>query len=314
MPSLEIKLEAHHVLTYRDTVAMVAQQRQSRLRGAVTEVSARGEAMSAADLVGTVEAIELQGRDRRNIENVGTNSRRWLVFPEEIASGQYIDREDQLRQLSDPTSAAVRTHTMAVRRAIDDRIMGVVQVAKGVYDLRPGGILGGATDGKRPGAARIDLPGDCITGPNVGGNPVGLTLEKLMEATERLKTDDFGLEDDDELFCAITPKQVTDLLNIAAATGTHLNQFELDQIRSGKPTTLVGVNWIVTNRVYKDKSDDRWCPIWSKNNIVMGVWQDIEGRIWPDSHRRNTPYCDVSARVDVVRVEDRGVHVIKCRE
>lgn len=308
--SLEIKLEAHHVQMYRDNVKMRAQQLQSHLRNAITEAPASGKAVSAADLVGSVEAQEMEGRDRRNIENVPQNSRRWLVFPKEIRSGQYFDTEDKMRQIRDPQSVGINTHTAAVRRFIDDRIMGIKYVRKGVFELRPGGILGGAVDGENPGANRIQLPAKCFT-PHGG---TGLTLPKLIATRERLNIDDFGLEDDDELFCAITPKQVTDLLNIAAATGANLNQFDIDQLKTGKPTTLIGFTWIVTNRSYRTEAGIRYCPAWSKKNIIMGVWQDIQGTMWEDGGSNKTPYGRVNAFVDVVRIEDDGVHVIECEE
>lgn len=308
--SLEVKLEAHHVQMYRDNVQMRAQQMQNRIRAAITEAPATGKAVSAADLVGSVEAQEMEGRDRRNIENVPQNSRRWLVFPKELRSGQYFDTEDKMRQIRDPQSVGINTHTAAVNRGISDRIMGIKYVSKGVFQLRPGGILGGAVDGENPGGARVALPAKCFT---VHGG-TGLTLPKLIAAKERLNIDDFGIEDDDELFCAITPKQVTNLLNIAAATGVSLNQFDIDQMKTGKPTTLVGITWIVTNRAYKTAANVRWCPIWSKKNVLMGVWQDIKGDIWEDTGSNKTPYGRVNAFVDAVRVEDEGVQVIECQE
>mgnify|MGYP001034431131 CR=1 FL=1 len=141
-----------------------------------------------------------------------------------------------------------------------------------------------------------------------------MTLPKCFETKERLNGDDFGLEDDDELFCYIGPKQVTDLLNIAAATGVNLNAFDIEQLKTGKPTTLVGFTWIVGNRSVKDDNGDRLCPVWSKNNILGGLWQDVEGRMWTDTSANNTPYAQVEAYLDVVRAEDDGVHVITCVE
>jgi hypothetical protein len=308
--SLEARLEAHHVQIYRDNVQMRAQQLDNPLRAAITEVPASGEAVSASDLVGKVKAIRRTGRDARNIDNVPQNSRRWLLFPTESYSGQHFFTEDKLRQIRDPQSVGISTHTAAVNRDIADKILGIEEVADKTFALTEGGILGGAVDGKGPGGARVQLPARCFTAH--GGT--GLTLPKLIAAKERLNTDDFGLEEEDPMFCAITPRQVTDLLNIAAQTGASLNQFDIDQLKTGKPTTLLGVTWIRTNRVYKTQAGVRWCPMWSKRNIVMGVWKDISGDIWEDTSMNKTPYGRVNAYVDVVRIEDEGVHVIECGE
>lgn len=311
--TLEAKLEPHFVQIYRDNVTMRAQQLQSHLRAAVTEAPAKGKAVAVADLVGAVEAQEMEGRNRRNIENVPQLGRRWLTFPKEIRSGQYFDTEDKLRMIHDPQSVGVNSHVVAVRRFIDDRIMGIKNISKGVFELRDGGILGGAIDGENPGGGRVTLPSKCVT---VAGG-TGLTLSKLIASVERLHFDDFGMEDDDQLYCAIGPRQITDLLNIAAATGAALNQFDIDQLKTGKPTTLMGITWIRTNRLYKTGAAPgsvRWCPIWSKKNIIMGVWQDLQGDMWEDTGSNKTPYARVNAFVDVVRVEEDGVQIIECVE
>lgn len=308
--SLAVTLEPHQKQTYADNVKMVAQQTKSKYRDTVTELPASGEAMSAADLVGSVEAQEDNGIDRRNIENNPKLARRWLVFPNRIRSGQYIDREDKMKRAMDPTSIYVRTHTLAVQRAWGDKILGIRYVSKGVFEARDGGVLGAAVDGKGPGSAKVSLPSECFT---PSGN-TGLTVDKAIDATEALHLRDFGLEDDDQKFCSIGPKQVSDLLRIASATGQNLNQFEIQQLKSGKPTEIMGLIWIVTNRGIYDANGDRMCPIWTKNNILAGVWEDINGMLDVDTHADWTPYARVQAYVDVVRAEDEGVQVMLCKE
>lgn len=307
---LEVRAEAHHILTYRNNVQMVAQQKKNRFRGTVIEAPCTGEAVDAADLVGSVEAQEAQGRGRTNIENPPMNSRRWLVFPNEIESGQYIDKVEKLKRAMDPTSIYVRSHVAAVHRTIGDRILGVRMKSKGVFELREGGILGAAVDGKTPGAANKSLP----AGNYIAAGATGLTLPKLIKSKEELALRDFGLEDDDEMFCAIGPKQVSDLLSIADGDGNSLNAFQQLQLREGKPTPLMGLTWIVTNRLPKNSAGERMCPVWSKNNIILGIWQDVQGDMWPDSHAKNTPYAHVGAFVDCVRAQDEGVEVILCAE
>lgn len=309
--SIAVQSEAHHQLMYANNVMMVAQQTRRTLREAVTEAPCSGEAHSVADLVGAVDALESDGRDRRNVENVPLNSRRWVVFPTETQSGQYIDKAEKLQRAMDPTSVYVRTHTVAVQRGLGDKILGVEKQPNGTFKVRTGGILGTATDGKTPGASKVALP----AGNFVAANATGLTLAKLKDAKEKLALREFGLEDDDdEMYCAISPKQVTDLLDIADGDGASLNAFQQLQLMNGKPTPLLGFKWIVTNRLPIDAAAARMCPVWSKRNIIAGIWQDVEGRMWNDTSAKNTPYAHVGAFVDCVRVEDGGVEVILCAE
>ncbi|PZQ99930.1 MAG: hypothetical protein DI533_04680 [Cereibacter sphaeroides] len=309
MSNPALAVQDHHKLMYAASVQSVTQQTRNTLAAAVSEVSATGEAQSVADLLGAGEYQYGEDRSRRNPELPVTGSRRWVVRPPVIESGQYIDQEDKFATATDPTSAFVTTHTRRVIRGKQDRIMGVRKV-DGQYVVTDGGILGSAVEGKR-GTTVVGLPGAQIY-PH--GN-AGLTLDKLRGAVKQLKLNDFGLEDDDPLFCVITPTQEDNLLAIAAASGPSLNAFAIDQLRVGKPTPLMGVNWIMTNRVPMNAAGThRLCPIFSKKNIAVGVWQDVRGDMWNDTSAKNKPYCYVSAYIDAVRVEDKGVIGIECLE
>lgn len=306
-------VEQHHALTYGNNVQLVTQQQTSRFRMAVTDVACTGEAHAAADLIGSLEYVEMQGRERSNLENPPENTRRWLIFPNEIKSGQYIEREEIFQQLYNPSSKLVQGHTMAINKGIDDKILGISRSdsTPGKFVVTGAGILGRATEGKRPGSATA-LPSAQID-PHGG---TGLTIRKLIDAKEALMADEFGMEDNpmDAIYCAITPRQVTDLLNIVEGTKDSLNAFQQMQLASGKPTTLMGITWIVTNRLPKTDAGIRSCPIWSKRNIALGIWEDVNGNMWNDTHADNLPYARVRARVDCVRIEDKGVRVIECQE
>lgn len=304
-------VEQHHAQTYGNNVVMVAQQKKDKLRGAVTELPCTGEAHSVADLIGDVEAQRRSGRDNKNPENPPKNTRRWLVMPDDVHSGQTIQKEEKFKQLYDPTSKLVTVHTTAVRRGVQDIILGV-QKSGGKWVVSGGGILGRATEGKNPGNSKA-LPDSSV----IAHGGTGMNTDKLIEAQEALLEADFGIDDDEdanELFCAIGPRQVTNLLKVADAASESLNAFEIEQLKRGRPTPLMGITWIVTNRLPKSDAGVRSCPVWAKSNIALGIWQDIEGRMWNLTEQLNLPYAYVSAIVDCVRIEDAGVRVIQCQE
>lgn len=306
-------VEPHHKLTYADNVQMVAQQLQNPIVPAVTVVQGTGAAMRAADFINKKKASRGEARSRRNPENPATTSSRWLVFPEQpIESGQYIDKEDKWKMANDPTSAFMKADVAAVTRAYADTILGIDEVQDGVFQVAFGGILGTARSGANyaPDAVATALPGAQVQAP--GG--VGLTLDKIRIAVKRLKQADFGIDGMmDPLYAAITPEQEDNLLGIAAASGANLNTFNIEQLRSGKPTMLVGVNWILTNRLPK-VGNIRSIPIWAKTNIIVGEWEQINGQMWNDTSAKNLPYIYTSCRIDAVRGQDKGVQVIECQE
>lgn len=305
-------VRSHHRLTYSDNVAMVAQQVQNRLRPAVTIVPASGEARSVADLIGAKEYIRGEDRSRRNPENPAERTRRWLIRPTVIEDGEYIDTVDKFDLALDPTSQIMRNSVVAVERGVFDTILGIARNDDGSFSVAGSGILGTATSGKRPSTASALPSGNFIA--HDYGTGTGLTLDKLRKVKLDLNKAEFGMEDDDDLYAAITPEQVDDLIGIAAATNQSLNAFAVEQLRSGKPTMLMGINWIATNRLPVDSSGYRLCPVWSKKNVIVGMWQDVKGDMWNDSSAKNLPYIYTSAFVDAVRVEDAGVRVIRCEE
>jgi len=308
MPEYAMNVEQHHRLLYAGSVQMVAQQTRDPFAGLVTDVSANGESQSTADLMDAGEYAYGEDRSRRNPEMPVTGTRRWLVRPPVIESGQYIDTEDKFATATDPTSAVVTTHTRRVLRGKADRTLGIRRI-DGEFVVADGGILGSAISGKRPGAASA-LAGGLF----VPHGSTGLTLTKLKDTVKALNLDDFGIEDDDPLYAAITPHQKDDLLDIVAATGATLNAFGIEQLMKGKPTMLMGINWVMTNRLPKNAAGHWLIPVWSKKNIVRGIWQDVQGDMWNDTSAKNKPYAYVSAYVDCTRIEDKGVRVIECVE
>jgi len=308
-------VEPHHKLTFRNNIKMTAQQMSNPLRAAVTTVTCTGEAQDMADLINEIDYLRGEDYGRRNPENPPKRSRRWLVRPGVIESGQYITKEEKFDQSQDPSSQLITAHLKAVERGVFDTILGIEKAPNGEYRLYGGGILGPVYEGKTP-TSTVSLPAANYIASDfdVGGTHTGLTTGKLRGATEGMELEDFGLETDEEVYGLITPKQKTDLINLAIETKTSLNPFEVENIREGKPGKLLGINWLFTNRLPKDPNGYRLCPIWLKSEIVCGFWQDVEGDMWNDTAAKNLPYAHVDCYPAAGRVQDGGVRVIRCAE
>lgn len=309
---MSLEVTQHHKLQYASNVMMVAQQTRNALQGAVTTVPASGEAQSVADLLEQAEYSRGEEKSRRNVETPINGSRRWAVLNAPIEAGGYISKEEKFRTATDPTSQFVRAYTMAVNRGCADVILGVSKQTNGTFAVTEGGVLGIAREGKTPGTGTA-LPASQY----IDNASTGMSLGKLISAQKKLQLADFGLEDNmDQLFCAITPNQIEDLLNLAVEAKEALNAFQILQLQTGKPTTLLGITWIPTNRLpFKSGSSNvRLCPVWAKSNIIDAEWQGIQGAMWNDTHAKNLPYAHVDTYRDVVRAEDKGVVVIECAE
>jgi hypothetical protein len=301
-------VEEHNRITYANNVKMVAQQKKNPLREAVTITNETGEAVNVADLLGKKDYIEGEDRSRRNPDNPTPASARFLIRPGVIEDGEYIDKERKFDQAMDPTSRLVENSVKTVERGVFDRILGVRKLPDNTFTTRDSGIYGQAREGKH-GEKIVPLPSGLV----ISDAGAGLNLAKLREAQEAMELEDFGLEDDREFFCIITPKQKTDLLNLAMDAGLDLNKFDVEQIKTGKPTTLLGCTWLFSNRV-PVVNGKRRVAMWDKDNIVANFWQDIQGDMWNDTSAKNMPYIYTDAYVDATRYEDGGVRFIDCVE
>lgn len=313
-----MKVEQHHKLLYSDNVQLVAQQTKNLIAAAATIKPVEGEAVSVADFIGKVKYMRGEARSRRNRENPVVGSRRWLVYDaeNEILSGQYIDREDKFKTATDPTSSYIAAHTAAVVRGYQDQLLGIEEQS-GIYRIERGGLYGVAREGKTPGNEGTPLPSEQY----LTATTDGLTVSRIIEAVEKLNLADFGIDMGmDPLYGLISPKQKSDLLRIANASASGgKTPFDVAQLERGEPTMLMGVNWIMTNRIPVGRpgetgANKRLVAIWSKANLLGGEWEAINGKIWNDTSADDAPFCRVRCNVDAVRGEDKGVVVIPCTE
>lgn len=303
--SLDAKVNEAFKLDFSATMQLAIQQRASLFRAYVTEKACSGEAVSAADIVGELEAEEIEGRARSNADMAPVIDRRWLVFPNRKRIGGYIDTEDRLRAMTDPASQFVQTAASGMNRAVDRVILGATQDRK----VGRGGLLGAVVEGKRPGAAGVTLPSDYVT----AHGSTGLTQAKLEAAMERLLSDNNDLDGVMPVM-AITPKQHTELLQIASSGTSGFNILAQQELKEGRLRNHMGFRFIITNLLPVNAAGKRLCPIWVPSNVVLGVWEEINTYVAPDPSAEGTPRWSLRMRMDCTRIEDKGVHVIECQE
>ncbi len=289
--------------TYQDMVTLVSQQIRSKFRQFSVEKIGSGKAMSASDMLGTVKARRRRSKDRSNFENTAQRTRRWLVFRDEIESGDYIDDEDVLRSVNNPQSEIIAGHMAAVQRELDDLYIGLDE--NGV--VNNGGLLGSVVEGETP-STTVGFP----SAQTIVHGGAGLTMAKLKAIREQFAWADYDLDRENPVM-AITPTQMTDLLGIVDAAGSSINLAEQAQLVDGKVTRFMNMNFIESTRL-PIVGTTRDCVAWMPSNLVLGVWEDINGDIWNDTHAGNTPYAQVEGRFDVTRKQDNGVIKCECTE
>ena len=303
MANSELLVEQSFQLTFRDNVKLATQQFQSVLRPYVDEKMCTAEAEMASDIIGAGEYFEATGKERSNPENDPNWTRRWLVWRDAIHSGSYLDKADKMRRANDPSSQLMRFHMSNVQRGVDDRILGLEKNGT----IGTGGLLGNISEGKYPGSS-TGLP----AAQTMAAGGAGLTMSKLLSINEQFLDDDF-IKGMGRTVMAISSKQVTDLIGMITAAGGNVNMAEQKQIVEGWVARFMGIDFIHSNRLPKTGTT-RTCVAWKTDNIVLGIWEDVNGDVFNDTHVGNVPYMEVEARMDCTRLEDKGVIAVECTE
>ena len=180
------------VQQYTTNVALLLQQRGSKLRDYCTVGSYTGKAAKAVEQVGAVTA---QVRTSRHSDTplISTpHDARW-VFPTDYEWADMIDDQDKLRMLIDPTSSYATNGAYALGRAMDDLIITAA--------------LGDAKTGENG----TTTTGFATATQQIAAAASGLTIAKLRAAKKIFMRNEVDM-DMDQLCIAVTAEQIEDLL------------------------------------------------------------------------------------------------------
>jgi hypothetical protein len=312
--SFEVKIQDHHVVEFAAKADLAYQQRASKMRFVCDEKPCQGEESATFHEYGTIEAEDFEGRLQLNLDNPVTRRRRWIQYDSEFGQGEHLPEADKWRQAMDPQSKLMMTHTAAVSRRIDYEILK--------------GILGTTYSGKTPTTAHTLGAGNTID-VAIGGAGSGLNIDKLIAVREAFGITDVDMEASMRPQAFITWRQMTDLLKIAELrqkdTGIDAETVQ----RTGKLMNYMGIDFtLVSPNVWRSKAEPapntfwkdsatrsvRYCPVVIPKSITLGVWQEVRGRIWNDSSKRNVPVMEVSANMHAARDREEAVLRVECTE
>ena len=278
------------VQQYSTNVALLLQQRGSKLRDAVTVGSYTGKAAKAVEQIGAVTA---QARTSRHADTplISTpHDARW-VFPSDYEWADMIDDQDKLRMLIDPTSPYAMNGAYALGRAMDDLIISAA--------------LGTAMTGEN-GSTSTSFA-TATQQIAVGGT--GLTVAKLRQARRILMTNEVDVMAD-PLYIAVTAVQLDELLGTTEVTSSDYNTVKT--LVSGEIDTFLGFKFIQCERLGTDGSGDRRCSAWAKSGLHLGMWNDINTKISERADKSYATQVYVKGTFGATRTEEKKVVEIIC--
>lgn len=293
---MDVGVPTYFVSQFTSNLAMLLQQRGSRLRQAVMQASHTGEKAVAVDQIGPVEAKLVTGRFQPLVPDDSPTDRRW-VSPGDFDYNELVDTFDKLRMLIDPTSALVQNGVNAMGRAMDREIVRA--------------LLGQAITGKT-GTSAVTLPASQIVPVTVGGANSGLNKDKLVEARKRLMAAEVDI-DNDMLFVAITAQQHADLLKETQVVNT--DYVSRPVLTDGRITQYLGFNFIHYEGLPLAATQTRAVPVWAKSGVHLGLWKDIWSKVDQRNDLSGLPYqVYVSSTFGATRLEEKKVVQMNCFE
>lgn len=292
----------------------ILQEENDAYAGATAIDSLQGDNKSY-DFVGS---IDLERKTTRfqdiPITDVAHN-RRWMD-PEWYRRGVYVDDEDQIALLADPTSAyiqamakgVIRTKNDVINAAFFGSVKGGENPGDDTYTFDDAAVFVVTSEGGRV------IVHDAKKNFAVGGTSTGLTIDKLILARQAM----IELKNNpNEIFhIAVHPKQISDLLR--SAETQSIDTAIIRSLIAGTVTRFMGFEFHIDHNIQVGSSNDMnddtnvfLCPCWSKDGILFAQhlspifkveWVVAKG-VW-----------QVSARVgmNAIRMDEDKVLQIEC--
>ena len=274
---------------YRANVQLLSQQKGSRLRGAVRLETVVGK-NAFFEQIGATTA---QKKTTRHMDTPQTDTphARRRVSLEDYVWADYVDKEDLVRTLINPTSPYAINAVNAFGRAIDDAL---IAAATGTAYT---GVSGG-TATSLPSAQKV-----------AEGN-TGLTIAKLLSAKKIFWDND--VDDDIPKFICVSSKQITDLLNTTEVKSADYNTVKA--LAKGEVDSFMGFTFIRSQRLTVDSSDIRTCFAWAMDGLLLGLGADVHTRISERADKNYLTQVWCGMTIGATRMEEAKVVQISCDE
>lgn len=275
---------------FSSNIQMLSQQMGSLLRNAVDVETVNGE-KAFFDQVGSA-AAQLRTTRHADTPLIDTPHSRRMLTLADYEYADLIDDQDKVRLLVDPTSTYARAAASAMGRAMDDVI-----IAAAFADASTG------KDGSTTTA--FDT-----TNNQIAAGASGLTLAKLIQAKEILDAGD--VDPSIPRYIAVSPKQVTDLLNNTTVTSSDYNTVKA--LAMGEINSFVGFQFIVTNRLGVDATSNRRVIAWAADGIKLGIGKEPTARIDERADKSYATQVYYAMTLGATRMEEKKVVEVLCTE
>ena len=268
------------------------QQMGSKLRPNVRNETQFGKA-SFYDFIAatTVRERTVRHGDSPYIET--PHQRRQCVL-RDFDWGDFVDQEDKIRTLNDPTNPYVVAAAMSMGRKMDEIIIEAFEATVNTGETGSDPIAFGSA-----GTTTI------------AHDTKGLPFETLAEAKPTL--DGAEASENDELIIVVSSDQLYDMMQEPEITSSDYQTVKA--LVKGEIDTILGFKVVRVNASLLPKvSTERSCYAYAKNKMLLALGSDIKARITEREDKGYSTYAFTSMSIGAVRMQGEGVVKIECRE
>lgn len=279
---------------YSANVMHLAQQKGSRLRGAVDVETVTGK-NAFFEQIGSVAARKRPTR-HADTPQMDTPHARRRVSLVDYDWADLIDNEDRVRMLIDPTSPYVTAASNEMGRAIDSAI---IEAATGTAYTGVSGSTSTVFDTSMTVDVQVGITPAADTGLNIG---------KLRAAKENLDSNE--VDPDQERYCVLNAKQLSNLLAETEITSSDYNTVKA--LVQGQVNEFLGFKFLRTELIESDASSDHKVLYFAKSGIKLAIGANPMARISERSDKNHATQVFYSMCIGATRMEEVQVGYIEC--
>ena len=277
------------VKQYQSTITLLAQQMDSRMKpGCLVDTNWTGEE-KYYDQYAEDSFVEITSR-LADTPIQETDHRRRKVTPSYFVSNTLEDPLEAFQMLADPKSTYLQAKMASANRKIDSIL--ITEMNGTAYSGKAGG-----TSNTLGSSNKVLVQG------------AGLTLSKLLEGLELLNGEEIPMND---RYMSHSAKQLTNLLKTTEITNT--DYAGVKALVHGDVKTFLGLNFVHTEQLATDDSDDRLCNMWQKNGMQLAIMKNPESRVTERPDKNYAWQVYMKLVLGAVRLSEKYVVQIACSE
>jgi len=274
---------------YSDNIQHLVQQTMVKVAPTVHNKTDCSGEQSFQDQLASADARVKTARNQEVVNDDPQYDRRKII-PTYYYRAPLVDKMDKIQMLKDPTSELVQNNAFSLARAKDTQVCAAFSAT--------------AYSGKA-GTTSNTVPSTQI----IVHSSVGLNMAKIRESKKKL--DEKEVMSDGRSF-AVSAEQIEDLLAIEEVTSADYAQIKA--LVNGNPGTLVGFNFIQTERLPEFSSGVRNCAAYHKTGVTLGIWLDLLASIDILAAKHFSAQVYAGQSYGSTRLEEEKVVLVQCSE